>query len=197
LAEGDRREALAVSETGIAFVLSPQGERVAFARPDRQSGMLYTSVTVMDLDTREQRNVARGQIAAFFWSPDGGKLAVLSLDENSRRPQGQGAFIPILHADRPPAQSSSVRLIWSIVNLAAGSAEDAPPFRPTDSFLLLIPYFDQYAQSLSLWSPDSRYLILADLDQDERAAIRVLDTVQPKQPARWLAEGSFAAWSWR
>ena len=90
-----------------------------------------------------------------------------------------------------------MRLAWSVINLSDGTVLDFPSFRPTEAFLLLVPYFDQYAQSLALWSPDGRYLLFADLDERDRPSIRVLDTTQSQQPARRLAEGTFATWSWR
>jgi hypothetical protein len=89
-----------------------------------------------------------------------------------------------------------LRLAWSVANIADGTSVDFPSFVPTASFLQLIPYFDQYAQSLSLWSPDGRYLLFADMNESGQPSIRVLDTTQPNQPARQLSEGSFAAWSW-
>jgi hypothetical protein len=90
-----------------------------------------------------------------------------------------------------------VQLAWSVFTLADNTSVDFPPFSPTDAFLSLIPYFDQYAQSLALWSPDSRSLLYSDLNERAQPAIRVLDTTLPDQPARRLAEGTFAAWSWK
>ena len=196
LAQDDQRDVLASSRTGLVFALSPQGNRVAFARPNSQAGFLYESIAVLDLDKKEQRVVARGQAAAFFWSPDGSQLAVLSIDDSNRRPQGRRPVTSVRSEAAPLEQTSPVRLAWSIVHTADGAVDDAVSFHPTDSFLLLIPYFDQYAQSLSLWSPDSRYLVYSDLGPLDQPSIRVLDTTQPQQPARRLADGSFAAWSW-
>ena len=192
LAEGDSRSVLASSHTGLMFTWSPRGNRIAFARPSLATGLLFDSVVVLDVESQQQRAVARGEIAAFFWSPDGEQLAVLSIDESNLRPQSRSSWLTV----RDNQQSSPVRLAWSVINAVDGTAVDLPAFHPTDSFLTLIPYFDQYAQSLSLWSPDSRYLLYADLDTRNQPAIRVVDTTQPGQPAQRLAEGIFAAWSW-
>ena len=194
LGQGDDRRVLASSRTGIVFNWSPQGNQVAFARPGSSISLVYESVVVLDLDSQAQRVMARGSIVAFFWSPDGTRLAVLSIDESSRRPQGRA--IPSRWQAMPWPQSSEVRLTLSVIDVADGTSLDFPSFRPTDSFLLLIPYFDQYAQSLSLWSPDSRYLVFADLDERARPSVRVVDSTQPWQPAQRLAEGTFAIWSW-
>jgi Tol biopolymer transport system component len=195
LAEGDSRRVLASSRTGLVFTWSPKGGRIAFARPNPSTGLLYDSVVVLDLDSQAQRVVARGLIAAFFWSPDGEQLAVLNVDESNQRPQGR--VIPARLAAAPAPQSSPVQLVWSVVKITDGMSVDFSPFRPTYSFISLIPYFDQYAQSLSLWSPDSRFLVFADVDERDRPSVRVLDITQPQQSARHLSEGIFAAWSWR
>ncbi len=195
VAEGQDRRALVSSRTGLAFAWSPRGDRIAFAVPSPADRLLYSSVIVLDPGGKERRMVAQGQIMAFFWSPDGKQLALLNLDAN--QPEQQGRAIPVRAGAVPALQSANLRLVWSVVNATDGASVDFPSFHPTDPFLLLLPYFDQYAQSLSLWSPDGRYLVYADLDEQDRPSIRVLDTLQLQQPARRLADGTFAAWSWR
>jgi len=194
LAEGDERRALASSRAGLAFAWSPRGDRIAFSIPDPADPLLYGSVVVIDPEGKERRVAAQGQILAFFWSPDGERLAVLNLDTSKPSPQGRA--IPVQAQAAPAPQSANARLAWSVVNVADGAFVDFPPFYPTDPFLLLVPYFDQYAQSLSLWSPDGRSLVYADVDERGESSIRVLDTQQPQQPARRLSDGTFAAWSW-
>jgi len=198
LAEGDNRRVLretgALSGSGVAFAWSPHGDQIAFSTLSPNANSLYDNVVVMDPDGKASHVVAQGDIAAFFWSPDGERLAVLRIDMSKQGPQGR--LIPARGYLSPAPQSSDIRLAWSVVNVADSTTVDFPPFRPTDAFLSLIPYFDQYAQSLSLWSPDGRQLVYADLDDHGAASIRVLDTTQPDQPTRRLASGTFAAWSW-
>jgi hypothetical protein len=155
---------------------------------------LYDSLVVTDLEGQNRRVVAQNTIAAFFWSPDGEQIAVLSFDSTQLNPQGR--LVPARRSVVPVPQSANVKLIWSVTNVADGTYMAFPSFAPTDSFLQLVPYFDQYAQSLSLWSPDGRYLLFADVDEFDRPAIRVLDTIQPLLPARRLADGTLAVWSW-
>ena len=194
LAKGDERRVLTSSRTGLVFVWSPRGDRIAFATLNPQNNFVYDSVIVTDLEGQKQRVVTQNNIAAFFWSPDGEQIAVLSFDSTHLNPQGR--LVPARRSAVPVPQSANVKLIWSVANVADGTCIAFPSFTPTDSFLLVVPYFDQYAQSLSLWSPDGRYLLFADVDEFGRPAIRVLDTLQPLLPARGLAEGTFAVWSW-
>jgi len=194
LAEGDKRRVLASSRAGLVFVWSPRGDRIAYATPNPQNGFLYDSVMVTDLEGQKQRVMAQNNIAAFFWAPDGERIAVLGLDSTRLNPQGR--LVPARRSVVPVLQSANVKLTWSVTNIADGTFITFPPFTPTDSFLQVIPYFDQYAQSLSLWSPDGRYLLFADTDEFDRPTIRVLDTTQPALPAWRLAEGTLAIWSW-
>lgn len=195
VAEGGDRRVLASSRTGLVFAWSPRGDHIAFSIPSPADSFLYNALVVIDPEGKERRLVAQGQIAAFFWSPNGERLAVLHFDTNYRKQQGH--VIPARVQAAPASQSIDLQLAWSVVNVANGMTIDFSPFRPTDPFLLLVPYFDQYAQSLSLWSPDGRYLLYADLDERGKPSVRVLDTLQPEHRVRRLADGTFAAWSWR
>ena len=198
LATGDDRQVLAdtraSTRTGMVFAWSPRGDQIAFSVVSSSANSLYDNVVVLDPDHKTSRVIAQGPIVAFFWSPDGERLAVLRADISRLGPQGR--LSPARWNPSPAPQSSNLRLAWSVIHVADGAALDFPSFRPTDAFLLLIPYFDQYAQSLSLWSPDGRQLVYADVDDRQEASVRVLDTTQPNQPARRLASGTFAAWSW-
>jgi TolB protein len=194
LVEGEDRRVLTASGTGLVFTWSPRGDRIAFSTPSLHTSLLYDRVVVMEPASRAGRVMAQGQIAAFFWSPDGEQLAVLRVDQSQSGPQGR--LIPARSSSSLAPQSSSVRLAWSVIRVDDGAAKDYESFRPTDAFLSLIPYFDQYAQSLSLWSPDGRYLVYADVSDRDETFIRVLDTAQANQPAQRLASGVFAAWSW-
>ena len=200
LAEGDSRRVLASSRSGLIFTASPRDaatrrNRIALAAFDPGNMLVYNSINVMDADSLARRPVAQGDIVSFFWSPDGERLAVLDVDSSKQGPQGRA--LPINWPSRSDAQQNRVQLTWSVINVADGTSVDFPSFRPTDSFLSIIPYFDQYAQSLSLWSPDGRYLTFADVDDQGKTFVCVLDTTRPGQPVQRLTEGTFSAWSWR
>jgi len=138
--------------------------------------------------------VAQGQIMAFFWSPDGKRLAVLNFDPGGQ--ERQGRTIPVRAGVAPWPQSADMGLAWSVVNLSDGTLVDYASFQPPSHFycsfhtLINMPNRSRYGLRMA------RYLAMADVDDRNQASIRVLDTLQPLQPARRLAEGTFAAWSW-
>jgi TolB protein len=80
--------------------------------------------------------------------------------------------------------------------MPSGELQPLVAFRPTRSFLFILPYFDQYAQSIRLWSPDSRYLVYSHQDSAQQAGIWVVDTEGEEAPRR-LADGVLAVWSWQ
>jgi TolB protein len=80
------------------------------------------------------RTLSRSEenVTAFFWSPDGTRIAYLTFD----------------NADRQ-------ELAWHIVDIAGGAARDFEAFQPSKAFAELQNYFDAYTFSFSPWSPDS------------------------------------------
>ena len=76
-------------------------------------------------------------LLSFFWSPDGSKIAYFTPGEE------QGA-------------------IWvAVLDVETGSHKLLASFLPTSEMLTMLLFFDQYAYSHLLWSPDSRSLVIA------------------------------------
>jgi len=82
-------------------------------------------------------------VTAFFWSPDGTRIAYLTQD---------GVFRP----DGPRA--------WHIVDVADGAVRDFETFNPSPAFAALQIYFDAYTFSLSPWSPDGSRIVYGAQD---------------------------------
>jgi hypothetical protein len=60
-----------------------------------------------------------------------------------------------------------------------------------------VPYFDQYHLSLTFWSPDSRYLIVTDEEEEGRdGRVLVVDITEEEEPLE-VGEGTLAVWSWK
>jgi TolB protein len=117
----------------------------------------------------EPRVVSRPDdvIPAFFWSPDGSSLAYLTID-----PQPGG----------PP------RLTWHVVSSAGGEVRELTSFTPSPAFVGLVSFFDAYALSLDLWSPDGSSLVYGT---DE--GVYVLDVASGSATRR--AAGSLGLWA--
>ncbi len=137
---------------------------------------------------------------AFFWSPDSQSLAYVS----PVRVREAGTFDASYHpADlNRPVQQGEFRLRWSVLNTDSGSSTVLSLFAPTDPLLYLLTYFDQFAQSHRLWSPDSRYLVYAERNNSGNGGqspgggtVSILDTTAPDAVPFTVADGVLGIWS--
>jgi Tol biopolymer transport system component len=150
----------------ISVVASPDGRRLAYSGIGPGAD---TDVYVVDLRTGELVRVVNGEAATFFWSPDSRVLLLLTPVEGD---------VPGTHR----------WMVWDNRMRFTGEV-----FLPSPSFLQeYVPFFSQYAQALSLWSPDANAFAYAGL-HDGRAGIWV-------QPAAGgeptlVGDGELVAWS--
>lgn len=193
--QSGRVEKLANVSGLVRFNWSPDGRWVAFQQIEDPriaplGHVFVRRVGVTDGES-ELRQVSRDAAVAFFWSPDSQHLAILvpSLSEElpSTRVGGLAAPMP---------QEQELLLRWWLVDMPDGEPRPLAAFRPTRSFLFIIPYFDQYAQSIRFWSPDGQYLVYSDQETPQQAGIWVADAVG-EEPPRRLTDGILAVWSWQ
>ena len=124
--------------------------------------------------------VERDTVVAFFWSPDGTKLAYVTLN--------------------PP----NGLLRWNMLEVATGSRWPLTEFAPSLDQLVVFRYFDQYARSHSLWSPDSAALVFsgalpglsisASVRQQAISYIIVVGA-EPDPSVRVIGRGYLGFWS--
>jgi TolB protein len=166
-----------------AIQWAPDGRRLAIGRTTRGGGgddlFSYGELLIADTDTGEVRSVLDRPIFAFEWSPDGRRVLI---------------------AERHPDPTTAFS--WSVLNVDDGTVNHLVDMRPTDEFGLMLVYFDQYAQSHRLWSPDGDQIVLAgDLLAQAPAEsgallerIWVIDAGGRVAP-RAVADGYLAFWS--
>lgn len=168
--EADRGRPLVPYEGLIAFVVSPDGERVAFQviQPDR-----ILPLSVIDVDSGEVVEIVDAPIASFFWSPDGERLLYLDPD--------------------PLPDDSGLWFRWGVWDGTYSFVTQ----RIALSRLISVEYlqfFEQYAQSMRLWSPDSRAFAYPGMSEDGQEGIWIQSARPDRAPVR-VAEGDFVAWS--
>jgi TolB protein len=188
VAEGEERTVIAADLPGaLTFAWSPDGQYVAYK-------LDYGEVVIVDSRTGDvmvRSNAA--QVLAFLWSPDGTKLAYLALPSQDQSPQVSAPNGGHLAA---PARSGPLALAWHLIDLAQETQWTYfQGFYPTRDMIYYLQFFDQFAQSHRLWSPDSRYLAYAEITEDGHRVISLLDTTDPAAPTRAIAEGQIAIWS--
>jgi TolB protein len=179
----------------VRFNWSPDGQWIAYQQIDDPRIAPLGDIFVIDVgengEARDVRQVTLDPALAFFWSPDSQSLALLV---PSLEGQGPSARHGGLAAPLP--QEPGFQFRWWLVDVPTGELRPLAAFEPTRSFLLIVPYFDQYAQSIRFWSPDSRYLVYSHQESRQQAGIWVVDTVGEEPPHR-LVDGTLGVWSWQ
>ncbi len=176
----------------VSFTWSPDGNYVAYRLfRDSRVGPLF----VVDAVTGEEiMRTLDESVIAFFWSPDSSKIAYLSLatPRGSFNVSSQLEF-PV----RLPAQEVQ-GLAWSIVDMEhGGQVRTYGTFLPTTELAYLLNFFDQFAQSHSIWSPDSAHIVYSQTNADQQQVISVLDMTRPDTVPFNIAEGIIGIWSYR
>jgi Tol biopolymer transport system component len=165
---GDRAKELVTFEGSIEFVASPDGERIAY-RVDDGSGP--GGVDVVDVRSARSRIVTESPTSAFHWSPDGRRLLLMVMEKGDD---------PTTHR-------------WHVWD---GKADRriGPTFLPSPTFWRdYVPFYGQFAQSMTVWSPDGKAFAFAGLIGD-RAGIWVQD-LGAAEPTFVLDGGSVVSWS--
>jgi TolB protein len=165
------------SATDVAFNWSPPGDWLAFASASADTPAAYTGLEVARADGSERHSLSQDPLVAFYWAPDGKRLALLGLDA--------------------PAQALS----WSVVSVDGKQRQSLTSFVPSSDFAFQLPFFDQYAQSTRLWSADGQKLVYGAGGGSERRNgstlsehVMLLDAAGQAAPAA-VAQGSVAVWS--
>jgi Tol biopolymer transport system component len=181
---GNFEKAIGTFDINTAFAWSPDSTRVAYIAGTQQlNAGTIGSLYIVDIETLEEV-VKDEDVYGFFWSPNGEKIAY---------------FRPILtNQAADGSQTSAQRLLLqlSMLDVATGESRDLFTYQPSEQFARILPYFDQYHQSATIWSPDNNNLVLSFLDSQGNAGIAIVAASGQLEP-RLLAEGYLGIWSWK
>jgi len=186
-ADGDRLATVSPLNEFAAFDWSPTGEQIAFIDGYNSpfGGVigrfrlidLTGSATTVGMNVQDQEAPITSA-AAFFWSPDGSKIAVLETlpQEGSNR-------------------VSRYYLTLSIIDAQTRRVRRVGPFIPTASFASqVVPFFDQYQRSTTPWAPDSSALVISAVSPEEKPAIYLIDLSEEQPRFSKVADGRLAFW---
>ncbi|HUF37583.1 MAG TPA: hypothetical protein VMN57_03585 [Anaerolineales bacterium] len=184
--EGTRLETFLEAEGLTAFTWSPDGSRIA-VRSVAPQGILFGPLLVLDSATGEVAWRGLNDLTlAYFWSPDGSRLAFFHLE-------GDEGFEALA---RPALQEEGALLSLSVLEVEKGLVRHLARFAPTAGFLEIVPFFDQYHHSLTIWSPDSAQLVFTGVDESSADAVWLVPA-DGSEPPKWMVSGGLAIWSWR
>ena len=161
-----------------AFIWSPSANDLGYVTITNKTDLgvfTYAGLTVFDADTAELHRITDDELVAFFWSPDGSKLAYVAVDRVNNS------------------------LAWYVADSRGNSRRKLTTFIPSaETLFTLFSFFDQYAYTNGLWSPDSKNLVYAG--REESANGTGVDSVfvvpvDGSAPPRAIAQGTLAFWS--
>ena len=116
---------------------------------------------------------------AFFWSPAQDRLAYLE---------------PVL-VRGSGEQKGKVGLKLSVWTPHDGIITEVGPFPPAPLFVSrVLPYFDQYDRSASIWDPAGNRLVVNALTEDGSPGIYVVDLTHTPARVQIIAAGSVPFW---
>jgi TolB protein len=190
---GERR---AFDQSGsLALGWSPTGDRLAFTNGAPDSPHFWGPLRLLDVASGQTRVLTRQTVLAFFWSPDGRAIAFITIN-GAPQDDGVNALAKtrqLTRLARPAQQLGQGFLTLSVINVDTGEGLRLLDFQPTAVFLTqFLPFFDQYALSHRLWSPDSRSLVLPVVE--ETGAWVLVVPAGGGRPFH-LAQGNAAFWS--
>jgi TolB protein len=149
---------LVVVAPDAAFLWAPSGDRLAFSSRVAGQQLFYGGLETVKGDGSDRQRVSDQSVAAFYWSPDGKRLAFAALD-------------PAVRA-----------LTWNVVDADGKNRRQVGSFVPSRDQLFVFTYFDQYAQSHAVWSPDGKYLTYAGTTVEKaRGDVRDPNAAQAQQ----------------
>ena len=171
------------------FAFAPRGSRLALMTSARPGPSADGQLTVYDTDTATELVLPHEDVIAFFWSPNGRRVAYLvparAEDEEA------GLEVDPVFAREQGRFYAELR----VANVQRGTTWRVALFPLSPRFVReQLPFFDQYLRSASLWSPDSRSLAYPALTADGTPGIFVSPASGTLRP-QLIAEGDFAHWS--
>jgi Tol biopolymer transport system component len=140
----------------------------------------FELMCILDLFSGESLLLVEERVFALVWSPDASKIAF------------------------EVAGPAADHLSWKVADSATGEVRKLVDSLSSNDPLVYLLFFDQYANSNSLWSPDSRQLTMSGqvfLTADggngvaPETRVYVLD-VEWKDVTQAITAGSLASWSW-
>jgi hypothetical protein len=135
------------------------------ARAQTIPTLVPDALAVVGLDDGTVEIVATEGVVAFFWDPDGGRLLHLVTGDEAE-------------------------LSWKVWE--DGVVTDYASFVPEPAwFSTFLPFFDQYAQSMSLWSPDGgAFAFPGSVGGESGVWVQHLDQASPER----ISSGSWVSW---
>lgn len=177
-------ERIIASDAGTAyFALSRDGKRLAYLAAQSVQPVPQGTLTIVSVaGTSVPVKLTEAPVLGFFWAPDGRKLAFITPDSSG----------PLDTMFQNSENQLNLRLVGCDVQTA--KTWTIAWFPATRGLLTILPFFDQYQRSVTIWSPDSRYTVFTAISSQGEPAVYVAHADGSVKP-RFLTAGDSAFWS--
>lgn len=187
--EGEVIQEVVPVEGRASFAWSRTGRRFALSVGPDLGGAHIGMLSIFRINDQEiaelESNVAE-DVIAFWWSPDGRKIVY---------------FVPVLSPTdltQPIStnnqEGSELFLELYVYDVEGDASRRLSSFRPTAELLRIIPYYDQYQRSASIWSADSEWISYAAMGAGGMGEIFIVSAAGSDVPRR-ISSGEIAYWS--
>ena len=167
-----------------AFAWSPTRDLLAITSPEIAAPHSFGPLRLIDAATGELETLTDDTVLAFFWSPDGQHLAYIT----PVRARGDGVASS---KEMFYAQAPNILFDVLVVDVDTLESRYLYSFTPTQVFVgQFLPFFDQYALSHRVWSPNSDALVLSVVE-DGQAQVAVVPLDGSPQ---LVGEGTMPFW---
>jgi len=182
-ADGSADRAVATDRGAMFLAFSRDDRRLAYLAALRLQPVPLGTLSVVDMGKGATRKTLKEEpVVEFFWAPDGRTLAFVVPDS------AEGV-------DPMFAQSDSLAYVRVMgFDVATARTWTIARFPPSRGFFNILPFFDQYQRSSTIWSPDSRFLAFTAITADGASGIFVSRADGNILP-RFITAGDDAFWS--
>lgn len=195
----DRTDSHALDVFGTAAVeFGPASDELAFIAPaeaGRDLALPVGPLRLMDASSGQVRTLLGGTVIAFFWAPDGKTIAAIEVPApGDDKVASADRVVMISSTSTRVAAAAGVKRRLSFVNVESGAIRSHWSFAVSKVFVeQLLPYFDQYALSHRLWSPDGASIAIPVVADDGTDQVMIVQA--DGAGARKVADGVAGFWS--
>jgi hypothetical protein len=185
----------------IALNWSPVADKLAFISGENNGRFnFWGPLRLLDIATGETRLLSSNLVLAFFWSPDGKQIFTISVPNNNglnggvevREPKNRH-LARNSQAAPPSQQTMPHQFMLSVIDIDTGTGLELSEVTLPSIFLSqFLVFFDQYALSHNLWSPDSEQIVLPIVVDGENQIVAI-STKSGRM--HQLGSGHMAFWS--
>ncbi len=179
-----------------AMSWSPASDKLAFITGIQDRTSFWGPLRLFDTETGEITLLSDNTVLAFFWSPNGRYIATFNTGEiepDFGVNVAQSLPSKPRHLAKSEKQFHAHQFNLAVIDVETGEETQVMSFFPTTIFISqFIPFFDQYALSHSIWSPNSDAVVLPIRDEGEnRVKVVRIDGSEYLD----IGQGDMAFWS--